>query len=284
MTAVNDITEVPEGVDPTAALVADLAREAEASLLKKTGLQREGLVLLSDGVGRPPKIVDLAETYGLKPVAHRGTVKVATVDALLAYLGQHEGDGTTVWVHPTSGRVEAVIDDHTHDEPGNGEHRAVLQLDPSPAWKAWAGIDGRLLPQADFAEFIEDHLTDVQIPDAATLLEVTQTLTGKTEVEWKSAIRLSDGQVQAKYFETGDASAGLSGELEIPTAFVLALAPFRGEERVDVHGRLRWRIRNGTVAIGIRLDRPEDVVDAAIEKVRARLDENLKHVYVGSPR
>ena len=284
MSNIEQLHGIPEGVDPNAAVIADLAINAGHAQLEAKNVDRGGLALIPKGVGQAPELVDLDEDYGTTPVRHRGTVQLSTVDSLLGYLTEHATDATTVWVHPTNGHVEAVLDDHTLDDPGWGEHRAHLKLEPSPAWQAWTGINGRLLPQIEFAEHVEDNLPDIQVPDAATLLDVAQTLTGRTDVEWKSGLRLDDGTVQMKYVETGAASAGVNGDLEIPTAFVLALAPFRGEDRVDVHGRLRWRARGGTLAIGIRLDRPEDVVDAAIEKVRARLAEGRDHVYVGTPR
>ena len=269
---------------PTAEVVERLTREAEHGKATPVPLDRNGLVLLQQGPGREPQILDLAEEHGDKPRRHRGSVQLTTVDALTAYLKVHADEGTTVWVHPTSGRVEAVIDDHTKDQPAFGEHRAVLQLDPTPAWKAWTAIDGSMLKQRDFAEFIEDNLLDIVVPDAATLLEVAQTLSGKTDVEWKSARRLQDGSVDVRFTETVDAQAGIAGDLPIPTAFVLKLAPFRGEEPTDVHGRLRWRLNGGQLTLGIRLDQPHLIVERVVGDIRDRLAGEFANVYVGTPR
>jgi uncharacterized protein YfdQ (DUF2303 family) len=195
-------------------------------------------------------------------------------------------DTATVWVHPTSGRVEAVFDDHGKDGTGHGEHRAVLRLEKTPAWEAWLKYDGRLLPQQDFAEHVEARIPDIASPDGATLMEIIGTLSGKTSVNWRSGQRLQDGSVQLTYTEEATAKAGTTAApLDIPQKFTLAIQPFVGlSDRVPITARLRYRLNGGDVSLGYLLDQPEDVLQDAITNVHAKLDAEFARVYVGSPR
>lgn len=274
---------------PEAEVIVDIAREAERNLVEvgETGVQN--LVLVP--TGQKPELLDL-DPYQPVPRRARGTVNVATVDSLVAYVKKHDNaDTSTLWVHPDNGKIVAVLNDHGPDGgatngAGWGDHRALLTLQPTPEWEAWQQLDGRQLPQERFAEHIEDRLVDIVQPSGADLLDIVQTLTGATAVEWKSGTRLQDGTVQLRYEETMTAKAGQKGDLEIPSVFVLAIAPFLGEPRTDITARLRYRMPSESLTIGFKLDRPEDVVRQVITSLTGRLGDEFgaDRVFIGEPR
>ncbi len=217
------------------------------------------------------------------PTRKTGVYQPATVEAFTAYVkGHHDPDGTTVWVHPTSGLVTAILDDNTAESPQWGQHQARLQLQVTPEWTYWAGNDGEMLGQEAFAEHIEGGLEEIVEPDAATMLEIAQTFHATTSAAFRSSTRLVSGEQRLQYDEEIKANAGAAGDLTVPTALLLAIAPFVGEDRYKIAARLRFRLNQGKLTLGYRLDRPESVKRDALEGVAERLGKEFPLTYSGS--
>ncbi len=194
-------------------------------------------------------------------------------------------DATTIWVHPENGKVVAVLDDHPPAGAAWGKHRAELHLVVTDEWKFWTANDGQMLSQEAFAEHIELGLREIREPAGADMLEIAQSFYATTNAEMRSARRLQDGSVRVMYNEETEASAGARGELDIPKQFTLGVAPFLGEDAYEVVARLRYRINNGDLRLGYKLERPADVVRDALGQIAARLGEEFgDHVFMGSPR
>jgi len=223
------------------------------------------------------------------PDRARGTYKAATVQSFIDFVTRHEDDGDTltIWVHPTSGRIVAVLNDHGRDQtPQWGDHRVDLQLIVTDEWQRWTRYDGHFLGQQEFAEHLQDGLTEIAEPPGAELLEIAQTMQGSVGVTWKSKVSITDGSVQFGYVEEADAKAGRGDrELSVPSDFKLVLAPFVGEGVAELDAHLRWRMNNGQLKIGYRLDNPQRVVREALERIAARLADNFpSQVFLGEPR
>jgi uncharacterized protein YfdQ (DUF2303 family) len=227
-----------------------------------------------------------AERHGDEPRRVHGTVHPQTLDALVAYVTEHEDrvGRSTIWVDLKGGRVVAVLND---DDPGetNGwrDHRAELVFERTEPWKHWLNLNGRLVDQQTFAEHLEEGLTEIAEPDGASMLELAQSFHATTNATFRSARRLQSGAVQVQYDEEVQASAGASGELEVPTEFTLAVAPFVGDEPTAVTARLRFRAAGGTLQLGYKLERPEEVERQSLERAHDRLDTTFDHVYLGQP-
>lgn len=225
------------------------------------------------------------------PRRRKGTYRPATVDAFADYVERFEEPRSSVWVHPTSGRVVAVLNDHLPRdaagdgvEPGWRDHLAELKLAHTPEWLYWTGQDGNTLSQEAFAEHIEAGAAEIVEPDAATMLEIAQTFHASIGGTFRSSTRLSSGEQRLQWDEEVQASAGkTAGELAVPTEIVLAVAPFVGEEPYRVTARLRFRVRSGTLSLGYRLDRPDAVVRDALKGVHDRLADRFANVYLGEP-
>jgi uncharacterized protein YfdQ (DUF2303 family) len=236
-------------------------------------------------------LVDL-ERFQANPTRPRGVVRVGTAGAFTEYVKLHSDSSTTVWVSLDEKKVVAVLNDHAPmvnfdpatQQPGWGDYRAELMLKMTPEWDFWTAKDGILVPQVSFAEHIEDGAKEIVTPDAATMLEIAQTFHAKTNVSFRSGVRLSSGTTQFLYDEEQTAKAGGKGQLEVPTTFQLGVAPFEGEPAYKVGARLRWRVRDGGLSIGYKLDRPQDVIRTSLEEIAERLAGDFEHVYMGNPR
>ena len=222
-----------------------------------------------------------------RPDRVKRTVKLTDAESFLNYLRGYLGEegyagpiqaaGSTptgeleVWASADQRTVTAYLD----GLDGWRKHTAILTLDHSREWAEWAAIDGKLLPQVQFAQFIEDHISTIGFPDGAQLLDICQTLQANTNVDYKSSTVLANGQRQFRFEERLEARAGQRGDLTIPGELTLVLRPFRGSEPQAVTARFRYRISDGQLQIGVRLAEPQRVIEDAFAEIVTEVDAEL---------
>lgn len=240
-----------------------------------------GIVLLPT-----PTYLDDLERQRLKaaPARIKRSVTVRDADSLIAYLAAntdaddpadiglehlHGAGDLEIWADLDGRRIKAILDGGR----GHRGHSATLELRHSREWEEWAGVDGKLVPQVAFAQFIEDHISSIGAPDGGTLLDVVQTLSAKTKVDFKSSSLLANGQRQFEFAETIEAKAGQKGTLAIPTELTLVLRPFQGSEPVALQARFRYRLDEGQLFLGVRLAEPDRALEAAFQQVVDEVQE-----------
>jgi hypothetical protein len=166
-------------------------------------------------------------------------------------------------------------------------HRAHLVLLNTVAWQEWTRANRQAMSQADFAQFIEDHIPDIAVPAGAELLEVARNFEARKGVDFKSVQRVSDGSVQFSYNEDVQGTSR-AGSMKVPNEFILGIAPFEGTPKYQVLARLRYRIEaGGKLMLWFDLLRLQDVLDAAFAavetEIRAALDGTVRAVVCGQP-
>jgi uncharacterized protein YfdQ (DUF2303 family) len=229
------------------------------------------------------EIPDLA-AWRQHPMRKRGTYHPATVDALLDYIEMHHSaEATTIWIDQRAGMVEAVLNDNEQNEANWADHRALLELTPSPEWNYWTLNDQKMLTQEDFAEHLEGGLEEIIEPDGAQMLEIASSFHATSGATFRSAIRLSSGEQQLQYDETVTAGAGTRGDMTVPSRFMLALSPFVGEDPYKLVARLRFRVTGGTLRLGYWLDRPDRARRDALEQIAEQIKTRFPNVYAGTP-
>lgn len=249
-------------------VVAALAREAVDPVQIA-----EGLYLLHNGT-----TVDVRkdlEKYGDRPRRKTGGYTVTDADSFIAYLAKHGLPETELWANDKTGTIRAVINAHLGTIPADGveadagwqDHTATLNLPFTKDWVEWVARDNKLTPQAEFAEFIEDHLPNFVAPSGADMLELAQTFQATTKVDFDSGHRLKSGETQITYVENTTAAAGKKGSLAIPDTFELALQVHERGPVYKVKARFRYRINGGNLVLAYRLDRIDDVRRHAFDEV-----------------
>lgn len=248
--------------------VAELAQQAIAPAPLATG----DVFAVADGDGRV-RIVTTDE-FAISP---RHTVAARTVTdaaSFVEYVLRHRVTGTEVYAHTSSSTVVAVVDSHEGPEglPGWQKHKLTLTLEHTKAWLAWASRDLGTNPKAwmtqtEFAEFIEDRALDVNDPDHARLIELATKFEATTKVEFGSAVRLDNGEVQFEYAETVGPRKGTKGAIDLPKELKLALRPYIGGPIYFVFASLRYRIRPEGLVLGVALQRPENILEAAFADI-----------------
>jgi uncharacterized protein YfdQ (DUF2303 family) len=221
--------------------------------------------------------IDLTgDAYRDRPKRKTGTVTVRDVDSFATYWTKHCDDASEIYADRINRTVAGVLDAHGTGAQQTGwrQHRILLALTYSSAFTAWTRNDGQEMSQEAFADFLEENRLDIAEPSAAQMLEVAQSIQAATKVDFSSGFRLTDGQRRISYTETVESKAGQKGELAIPTEIKLRLPIFDGAAVADeLTARFRHRINGNQLRLSYRLDRPADVVTAALDGVIADVAE-----------
>jgi len=205
------------------------------------------------------------------PVRKRGEVQVFDAPSFNAILEANaEAGNITIYISRDANdpKIVAVLNGNgeggeAFGGPGWGDFRAEILFRFTPQWLKWKAIDGKMLPQLAFAEFIEDNLGDIVSPAGADMLEIAQELSAKRSVDFKSNVRLADGRLQFQNIEDITAQVG-AGQIAIPPTITLGIAPVFGLPPFRVDARFRYRIENGKLTLGVKLQRIEDIMAAVV--------------------
>lgn len=236
-------------------------------------------------------VVDLTKARDQRdPFDHRkrGTAVLLDLPSFVTYcMDQERTEEGYIYANTDTRSFTAVFNDYRDPVlPGWRDHRAHFAAQFTPEFRRWMEHNGssKAKNQTEFAEFIEDNFADLVPPYAQQLLDVATTIQAKTDINFSSAKRLHDGQVQLAYTEVIDAKAGADGALTIPREFELGLRLFKNGAGYKLKARLKYRLASGGVKFWYELDRPERAIEDAfagyIEKVRA---DSGYSVLIGSP-
>jgi uncharacterized protein YfdQ (DUF2303 family) len=221
-------------------------------------------------------ISNLVATAKPAPTRKSGTTKVHDIDSLLALCvdraQEHANAQGYLYADLAARRITAVWNDQRQAHtPGWRDHRAVFQAELTPEFKRWLERDRKMMTQEDFAEFIEDNAVD--LPEATLLMEVAGTLQAKTDIQFRSARRLDNGQVQLGYTENINTTAGVEGALTVPKEFKVGVRIFKNGGGYLLNARLKYRLGQGAVKFFYELDRPERAVELAFDGYVAEVRE-----------
>lgn len=208
------------------------------------------------------------------PFRKRGTMTVFDAASFNQVLADNADAGNiSIYIDRTPERpsVVAVLNGHGPKGAGWGDFRVAIGFRATPQWEKWKRIDGKLLDQAEFAEFVEDNLEDIADPPGASMLEIATYLQATRSVNFKSGIRLSSGAVQFQNLEDVQASVG-AGAIAVPETITLGIAPLFGSPSYSVPARFRWRVQDGKLKLGIKLQRVETMMAQIIEDIVAKIE------------
>ncbi|WP_405543982.1 YfdQ family protein [Streptomyces phaeochromogenes] len=267
--------------DTSVRAVAALAQQAlDPKEVEPGGIY---LVATADGGIQPYDLT--GPEYTGRVTRKTGTTTVRDAASFLTYYGKHRDvDATEVYSDVERLSVTAVLDAHAEDEPGFAEHRLVLALRRTKAWQEWTDLDGKLVDQERFANFLEDHLPNLVEPDAATMLEIAQSIKATTKAEFQSSTRLQSGERKFAYVEDTKATAGGKGDIAIPETFKIAVPPFEGADAYSMTCRFKYRLDRNQLTLGFKLEQPEERAKAAFADVLKAIADGIDTpILNGSP-
>ena len=200
-------------------------------------------------------------------------------------MGQCASAAGYIYADPDPRTIPAVFNDHRDLAlAGWRDHKATYKAEFTPEFSNWLGKSKAPMGQTEFAEFIEDNFADITEPAAHIMLEMATTIQAKTDINFGSAKRLDNGQVQLQYTETIHARAGANGALAIPKEFTLGLRIFKNGGGYKIKARLKYRLNAGAIKFWYELDRPERAIEDAFDGYVGLLTEQSGYqVLLGTP-
>ena len=186
-----------------------------------------------------------------------------TVDdraSLSAYANRFSSDASILLADYDKGEISARLDWHPHNSlpeflsPDADAHSVTLKLRLSEEFQRWDAFKGKLHPQEDFARFLEENSSDITNPDPATMIELSRDFEATVGQTYKTSVRLDNGDRRINF--TQDSRP--SGEVVIPTKFVVSIPIYNGEQPDDLTCLFRWRANGqGGIVLGFEWHRVE---------------------------
>lgn len=217
-----------------------------------------------------------------EPDRARGTVKLRDADSFIKFFNYHKVEESRIYASLQPARFLAVMDDHSSVDSSRGwrEFRADFTVPPSREWVLWTGQDRKPMTQLELAEFLQDNLPDVVEPDGAALLEMALRFEASQTGSFVAAQRLQDGSHDLQWKADNNAS----GTVKLPEHIAISVPVFENTLAVRVQARLRYRLKEGRLAIWYELVRPHKVMEEAFRATWGAVKEACGDVILlGAP-
>lgn len=214
------------------------------------------------------------------PTRKRGAYNFADAKSFTTYHAKHAGEHTELFGNLSRGHFTCVFNTHSSTKAGWGDHKAHYKCPTSREWDTWTKGDKVQSKQEDFAQFIENNLLDIVEPSGADMLEISRSLAATKKVNFKSGIKLSNGELELAYEETIEGTSA-KGKLKIPESFFIAIPVLTGGAPYKIEARLRYRITDASLVMWYDLLRPhksfEDAVQAAWTEIETKTGGMILH-------
>lgn len=222
------------------------------------------------------------------PARPAGTVKLRDAASFIRFFNDHKAGRSRVYASLEPAQFLAVFDEFdTVDQAGTVADqsdwrgfRAMFAVPASREWLLWTNANRKQMGQLAFAEFLQDNLPDVKQPDGATLLELALNFEASQTGAFVASQRLQDGSHNLQWKADNNAS----GSVKLPEFIQLSIPVFENEAPNDVTARLRYRVKEGALAIWYELVRPHKVLEQAFRATWKRIEAEAGAVILlGSP-
>lgn len=290
---------------------ATIAREIKAlhgvELFKIADLAERGgtIAVLPEGK-RIEDLKPILDRYLERPDRRRGTATLTDAASFIAHLNRFASKDSAVFANPDRSRPSftAVFDYHERGALGDAEfmvHRAAYAPALSDPWKAWSAKNGAQMSQVDFAVFIEEHITDVIVPNyddpnlktfadlvqgrfatPSELLAMSRGLAINVETTVKNAVQLNTGIINVQFEETH--KDGMGQPINIANLFQIAVPVFYGGQLYLIGVRLRYRQAGGKIVWSYQLVRADVTFDDAFKGIMQQIkNETAAELFLGAP-
>lgn len=295
-----------------AEVVAELAAKATEPVLQglSRGTMIETDVLLVPGNMRTESIKKYLDEYLIAPERKAGTACLVELQSLIDHVNRHKDSNTVLFAHPGDSEADkapsitAVFDYNESGPEGAprfGKHRALYEFPLSEQWTVWQEAGEKTFNQQEFAEFIEERITDIVDPatagekvrefaedsgfnlaNPATLMNLSRNLSVRVGQKVTNNFNPQSGETQLNFETTHSDQMG--GPLKVPGAFILRIPVFRNGSLYEPLVRLRYRVHGGTVLWNFALHRTDIIFDHAFGEAceKTATDTDLQ-LFKGSP-
>lgn len=246
------------------------------------------------------------DEYRDKPERRKGIANLKDLPSFIAHTLRFADEDSALFANNDMEKpsLTCVFDYHRRTAEGDprfGTHRAHYAFPLSDEWKAWKAKDGEPMSQADFAEFLENRISDVTAPENVSealtalaqllggtfaspskLVELSRGLNVHEGAQVKQAVNLSSGEATIQYVSQHQDDTG--APLKVPNLFLIAIPVFVAGPLYQMAVRLRYRLRSGTISWFYELYREDKVFEHAFDEACKRAAEESKlPLFIGSP-
>lgn len=251
----------------------------EIANLATNGLNVGALADVPAILARDDFRIESLEQLQKSPNRIRQSVIVSTAKSLIDYTNKFKIAGTALFCDLDRLTVKAVFDYHADPEQARwGDHTVSYTCPHSKDWKAWSGKNKQAMSQIEFGQFIENNIhcvaSEGNAVSGAELLAMVLAFEETRKSEFKSVQRLQDGTMAFSF--TDEKSGG--GKTRLPEEIVLGLQPFHNGDYYQIKARIRYRIKDGVLALWYELINPEKVIEDAFNTTLENLKANILDV------
>lgn len=247
-----------------------------AAEIKQMNSYSAPFVLMPEGY----KLISIEDTL-TEPMRKKAHMRMRDEKSFAAYFNLHQTENSQIYGQIDPPKFLGVIDDNGASITGWREHKVSYECPFSHQWETWSEKDGKAQTQQEFAAFIERNLPDVIIPIGAEMLEISRSLEAKKKVNFKSAIRLDNGQVQFGYEEEIQGTSA-KGTLQIPETFTIGIPVFESGSHYQLQCRLRYRISDAQLRMWYEIIRPHEYIEDAMKEVWTRIEQSTERIIFNS--
>jgi uncharacterized protein YfdQ (DUF2303 family) len=252
-----------------AQVIADLTRQAFSS---QTIDGNEFVIIPSDCK------VESLERFKAVPSRRKGKISFFDLKSFVKYVGDYKTQTTKVFYSDKTSQKHALIavfDFYPQEDQTATwrEDRAEYEILHSEEWNKWVSKNNFKFDQTGFAEFVEINAAHFVEPHSATMLEIAQTLSVKTNVDFKSAVRNSNGNQSIHFSEISESKAGQNGDIEVPQRILLALSPFGNGPKYEIAAFLRIRIVDRKISFFYDLINTHLIIEDAVNEMTSKIEE-----------
>lgn len=152
---------------------------------------------------------------------------------------------------------------------GWGQFRAEIKFAESRKLKEWRQcLEWK--NQADFANFLEDHLEDVLDPTGQDLLSIATDLEASSTGSFKGKVNLQNGSTKLCYQDDVETT------VEVPRLLTLGIPLFEHGSKYRLGARLRFVISGGSVKFKLLFTNLQDAKDQEFERIVQEIEEKAK--------
>lgn len=302
-------------INTEAAVVANLAAQLPGNP-QVLQVETEGLTIPVLLLPKNLQLVDIEKQLNEQRGAPRrlsGTARALSLDSFIALVNRYGDDDCSEEVMQTDAdavvyaddgsapKLVAVLNDHADDAPGFRDHRVVYEPQLSDEWKAWVGANDKLVSQAEFAQFLEDHALDlveqssagtgaskiidalaVTVASPASLRALARDMQVRVKQNVKEARNLANGETEV-VFASEHTDAG-GRPLVVPGAFLIAIPVYVNGPLYVLVARLRYRVAEGRILWSYKLAHHESAKKDSMADMLKRLREETGALVVeGQP-
>ena len=206
------------------------------------------------------------------------TADIATTskESFIKTVKDFREERTRTFADATKRTVKAIFDFAAPEgdpRPGWSQFSARITFDLSRKLREWSTVTDWTSQRA-FAEFLEDHLEDVEAPDSSGLLSLCEDFNATLDGHFKSRQNLKDGSVRIDY------QSDVVTAVTVPSEILLAIPLFEGGDHFRLKARLRFRVsREDGVVFKIIFSNLEDSLEShfkeMVEEIGAEIEEEI---------